>query len=178
MSYTKVSYPADKQEFYQQLKAAAEALTGNVPHLIANLSNLAALLGSAMKEINWVGFYLIPARLPEYFPLKKIKGREERLVVGPFQGLPACIEIPLGRGVCGTAALKDEIQLVEDVHVFPGHIACDSASNSEIVLPIHDQTGVVVGVLDIDSPVFARFDEMDKQGLQEIVKVIETFLQR
>lgn len=175
MSYTKVSYPADKQEFYQQLKAEAEALTGNVPHLIANLSNLAALLGSAMKEINWVGFYLIPARLPEYFPLEKIKGREERLVVGPFQGLPACIEIPLGRGVCGTAALKDEIQLVEDVHAFPGHIACDSASNSEIVIPIHDKTGAVAGVLDIDSPIFSRFDETDKQGLQEIAAVLEKF---
>lgn len=173
MAYKKVTYPADKKEFYRQLKVEAEALTGNIPHLIANLSNLAALLGSAMKEINWVGFYLIPARLPDYFSLEKIRGREECLVVGPFQGLPACIEIPLGRGVCGTAAKKDEIQLVADVHAFPGHIACDSASNSEIVLPIHDKRGTVVGVLDIDSPVFARFDEKDQQGLQEITAVIE-----
>lgn len=176
MMYTNTTYPTEKTAFYQQLKTEADALTKNIPHLIANLSNLAALLGNAMTEINWVGFYLIPARLPEYFPLEKIKGREERLVVGPFQGLPACIEIPVGRGVCGTAAAQNAVQLVPDVHAFPGHIACDSASNSEIVLPIHDKTGAVAGVLDIDSPLLGRFDEQDQTGLLEVVRLIEQLL--
>lgn len=176
MAFEKITYPAEKEAFYTQLKAEAAALTSNIPHLISNLSNLSALLGNALKDINWVGFYLIPACFPEYFPLEKIQGREQRLVVGPFQGLPACIEIPVGRGVCGTAVERDEIMLVPDVHAFPGHIACDSASNSEIVLPIHDRMGRVAGVLDIDSPLLGRFDEEDRLGLMEIVKVIEKFL--
>ena len=97
---------------------------------------------------------------------------DKTLVLGPFQGKTACIRIPLGRGVCGTAAVQDEIQLIADVHAFPGHIACDSASNAEIVLPIH-QNGQVIGVLDIDSPVYNRFDETDKAGLQTLVMILE-----
>lgn len=173
MAFEKVVYPVEKAAFYARLKEEATVLTNNIPHLISNLSNLSALLGNALEDINWVGFYLIPACFPEYFPLEKIKGREERLVVGPFQGLPACIEIPVGRGVCGTAVERDEVMLVPDVHAFPGHIACDSASNSEIVLPIHGHTGRVAGVLDMDSQLLGRFDEEDRQGLLEIVKVIE-----
>ena len=166
-------YPTDKKEFYRQLKAEAESLTGSVPHLIANLSNLSALLGNALQDINWVGFYLIPARFPEYFPVECLGESKERLVVGPFQGLSACIEIPIGRGVCGAAAEQDAVMLVPDVHQFPGHIACDSASNSEIVLPIHNGAGEVAAVLDIDSPLFGRFEEEDREGLLSIVEVIE-----
>lgn len=110
-----------------------------------------------LDNINWAGFYLL---------------EENSLVLGPFQGKPACIEIPLGRGVCGTAALRDETLLVPNVHDFPGHIACDGASNSEIVIPIHN-SGAVIGVLDIDSPVFDRFTEEDKAGLEAFVRIIE-----
>lgn len=173
MQSTRILYPTNKPELYRLLKSQLSALTENVPHLLSNLSNAAALLGSALTDINWVGFYLIPARLPEYFPLEKIPGKENLLILGPFQGLPACIEIPVGRGVCGTAVAQDAVMLVPNVHEFPGHIACDSASNSEIVLPIHDQTGNIVGVLDIDSPILERFDETDKQGLSELVQIIE-----
>ena len=171
-------YPEDKKELYGQLKLEATGLTGSVPHLIANLSNLSALLGNALKDINWVGFYLIPACFPEFFPVEELGESKERLVVGPFQGLPACIEIPIGRGVCGNAVEKDEVMLVKDVHQFPGHIACDSASNSEIVLPIHDTEGKVAAVLDIDSPLLGRFDEEDKEGLLGIIEVIEEMVAR
>lgn len=171
-----ITYPTDKPELYKLLKAQLAALTEDVPHLISNLSNASALLGSALSDINWVGFYLIPSRLPEYFPLDKIPGKENLLVLGPFQGLPACIEIAAGKGVCGTAVAKDSVMLVPNVHEFPGHIACDSASNSEIVLPIHNSDGNVVGVLDIDSPILERFDEEDHIGLLEIVRVLEKLL--
>lgn len=176
MAFKNSIYPTNKKEFYRQLRNEAVALTDGIPHLISNLSNLSALLGNGMKDINWVGFYLIPAHFPEYFPLDQIKESENRLVVGPFQGLPACIEIPIGRGVCGTAAWKDEVMLVANVHEFPGHIACDGASNSEIVLPIHNKNGEVAAVLDIDSPLIGRFDEEDKEGLAKIVHVIEGLL--
>ena len=134
-----------------------EALTQGIPHKIANLANASALLWQELPEINWAGFYILEG---------------ERLILGPFQGKPACIEIPVGKGVCGTAVATGKTQLVKDVHQFPGHIACDSASNSEIVVPIF-QNGTVVGVLDIDSPEFARFDERDQEGLEGFVRVIE-----
>ena len=176
MQTNKITYPAGKQHFYKLLSAQLTALTEDVPHLLSNLSNASALLGSALENINWVGFYLIPSRLPEYFPLDKIPGKEDLLILGPFQGLPACIEIAVGKGVCGAAAAKDSVMLVPNVHEFPGHIACDSASNSEIVLPLHNADGEIVGVLDIDSPVLGRFDEEDRCGLLKIVQVLEKLL--
>ena len=145
---------------YQLLIAQVRALTENVPHKIANLANTSALLWEVLDNLNWVGFYL----------------REgDTLVLGPFQGKVACIEIPMGRGVCGTAAARGETVRVEDVHAFPGHIACDSASNSEIVIPLF-RNGEVVGVLDIDSPILARFTPEDQIGLEAVARVIETFL--
>ena len=142
---------------YQMLNSQVRSLTENVPHRIANLANASAAIWQAMEDINWAGFYIM---------------EEGKLVLGPFQGKPACIEIPVGKGVCGTAVAERKTQLVYDVHQFPGHIACDSASNSEIVLPIH-KDGKVWGVLDIDSPYFSRFTEEDKEGLQKVVAVLE-----
>lgn len=142
---------------YDALIQQAEALIRAVPHRTANLANLSALLNQTLTEINWVGFYLVEG---------------DRLVLGPFQGKPACIEIPFGKGVCGTAAAQDATQLVDDVHAFPGHIACDCDSRSEIVVPMHRGSGVV-GVLDIDSPVRARFTEDDLRGLEALVRRIE-----
>ncbi len=136
------------------------ALTEGIPYEVANLANASALLWQEMPDINWVGFY---------------KMTDGALVLGPFQGKPACIRIEVGRGVCGTAVAEDKVQLVYDVHEFPGHIACDCASNSEIVLPIH-VNGAVWGVLDIDSPFVGRFTEEDRDGLQQVVKVLETIL--
>ncbi len=150
-------YPSDKKECYQLIHAQLKAIFENENHLIPNLSNASALLNVALKEINWVGFYLM------------VNGE---LILGPFQGKTACMHIAVGRGVCGTAVEKDETQLVRDVHEFPGHIACDSASRSEIVIPIHNN-GHVVAVLDIDSPLLARFDEVDKEGLEEVVRILE-----
>lgn len=155
-----MEYSNDKKELYEEVVLQLKGLFEDCPYVIANLSNASALLNQTMKEINWVGFYVME------------KGQ---LVLGPFQGKPACVEIPIGRGVCGTAVKKDEIQLVKNVHEFPGHIACDSASNSEIVLPIH-KDGKVWGVLDIDSPILGRFDEEDRDGLVQVVKVIEEML--
>lgn len=142
---------------YNELCAMLRALTEDVPHRIANLANASALLYEMLPDLNWAGFYLL---------------ENGTLVLGPFQGKTACIEIAVGKGVCGTAATKDAIQRVDDVHRFPGHIACDSASNSEIVLPIH-ANGEIVGVLDIDSPLFGRFTAADEAGLAEFVKVLE-----
>ena len=142
---------------YNALNAQLAALTEGIPHPIANLANAAALLWGSLPELNWAGFYLMEG---------------EKLILGPFQGKTACIEIPLGRGVCGTAAAKDETQLVPDVHAFRGHIACDSASESEIVVPLH-KDGRVVGVLDLDSPVKARFTEADRQGLEAFAAILE-----
>ena len=133
------------------------ALTDGVPHLVTNLSNAAALLYDSLEGLNWAGFYLM---------------RQGKLILGPFQGKPACTEIALGKGVCGTAAAENKTQRVPDVHQFPGHIACDSASNSEIVIPIR-VNGRVVGVLDIDSPLFDRFSQADQAELEEFVGVIE-----
>ena len=145
---------------YTRLNEQLAALVHGVPHRIANLSNAAALLYNTLPDLNWAGFYLMENGL---------------LVLGPFQGKPACIEIPVGRGVCGTAAEEDRTQLVYDVHQFPGHIACDSASNSEIVVPIHGD-GRIVGVLDIDSPRVGRFTEEDRVGLEAFVRVLEAEL--
>ena len=142
---------------YQQLNERLQALTEGVPHEIANLANASALLWETLEDINWAGFYRM---------------EEGQLVLGPFQGKPACIEIPVGRGVCGTAVAKDAAQLVYDVHQFPGHIACDSASNSEIVVPLH-RGGTVVGVLDIDSPLIGRFTEADREGLEAFARILE-----
>ena len=143
---------------YNALCASLRALIGGVPHKIANLANASALIWGALDKINWAGFYLM---------------ENGNLVHNAFQGKPACIEIAVGRGVCGTAVAEKRTQLVPDVHAFPGHIACDGASNSEIVVPLFDKDGEVVGVLDIDSPIFSRFDENDKAGLEEFARIIE-----
>lgn len=153
----RMEYSDNKREMYEEVVLQMKGLFENCPHITANLANASALLNQAMKDINWVGFYLM---------------EEGQLVLGPFQGKPACVEIKAGKGVCGTAVAKDEIMLVKNVHEFPGHIACDGASNSEIVLPIR-VNGRVAGVLDIDSPLLARFDEEDKAGLEKVVQVIE-----
>lgn len=142
---------------YTLLCSQLRALTEGVPHFVANLANASALLWHSMEDLNWAGFYLM---------------EDGQLVLGPFQGKTACIEIPVGKGVCGTAAARRTTQLVPDVHVFPGHIACDSASNSEIVVPIL-KNGEVAAVLDIDSPSLNRFDEADRAGLEQFVKVLE-----
>ncbi|MBR2045871.1 MAG: GAF domain-containing protein [Agathobacter sp.] len=171
-----INYPEQKAELYHLLEGQVKAMVEYSPHLISNLANISAALGSALKNINWVGFYLIPKHFPAYFDLDKIQGKEELLIVGPFQGLPACVEIQIGKGVCGTAVAQNSVMLVPNVHEFPGHIACDCASNSEIVLPLHNANGDVVGVLDIDSPLLERFDEDDKLGLLKVVSIIETML--
>ena len=145
---------------YGSLAAQVAALTEGIPYEVANLANAAAAIWEAMADINWAGFY------------KMVDGA---LVLYPFQGKSACIRIPVGKGVCGTAVAEDKLQLVEDVHQFPGHIACDSASNSEIVIPIH-KDGAVWGVLDIDSPYFSRFTEADARGLRKVVDVLEQIL--
>ena len=129
-----------------------------MPHRIANLANAAALLYHSLDGLNWAGFYLLEG---------------DALVLGPFQGRPACIEIPVGRGVCGTAVAEGRTQLVPDVHQFPGHIACDSASNSEIVVPIRAD-GKIVGVLDLDSPHIGCFTGEDRAGLEEFVRILES----
>ena len=145
---------------YELTAQQLSALTEGVPYEVANLANASALLWQELPDINWVGFY---------------KMNDGALVLGPFQGKPACIQIPVGRGVCGTAVAEDKVQLVYDVHQFPGHIACDCASNSEIVLPIHVK-GEIWGVLDIDSPHIGRFTEVDKEGLLKVVEVLEKIL--
>ena len=143
---------------YKSLNAQLSGLVHGVPHRTANLANAAALLYHTLDDLNWAGFYLL---------------EQDILVLGPFQGKPACIEIPVGRGVCGTAAAEGKTQLVRNVHQFPGHIACDSASNSEIVVPIR-AGGNIVGVLDIDSPCVGRFTEEDQAGLEEFVRLLES----
>ena len=142
---------------YKLLCLSLRSLIENVPHPVANLANASALLWDTLEDINWAGFYLMEG---------------DTLVLGPFQGKPACIEIGPGKGVCGAAAARNETQLVEDVHVFPGHIACDSASNSEIVVPLRRADGSVFGVLDIDSPLFGRFTEDDRAGLENFAAIL------
>lgn len=150
-------FPAEKETLYPLLREQMHSLTDGIPHLVANLANASALLNEALDDVNWVGFYLMEAG---------------RLVLGPFQGRAACIEIPVGKGVCGTAVERDELMLVENVHQFPGHIACDSASNSEVVMPLH-ANGKVVAVLDIDSPTVGRFTQADREGLLLLRPVLE-----
>ena len=145
---------------YQLLCAELRALTDGIPYETANLANASALLWDSLENINWAGFY---------------KMEDGALVLGPFQGKPACIRIEVGKGVCGTAVAENATQRVADVHAFPGHIACDSASNSEIVVPIRVD-GKVWGVLDIDSPLFDRFSPADQAGLEAFVRVIENIL--
>ena len=147
---------------YEALCMKLSALLDGVPHRIANLANASALIYESLEDLNWAGFYLLEG---------------ETLVLGPFQGRPACIEIPLGRGVCGTAAQTGQTQLVPDVHLFPGHIACDSASNSEIVVPLRVD-GKVVGVLDLDSPWPGRFTDEDQAGLEAVGEIVSQMLTR
>ena len=145
---------------YKAIAQQVSALVEGVPYEVANLANVSALLWQELPRINWVGFY---------------KMTDGALVLGPFQGKPACIRIEVGKGVCGTAVAEDRTQLVYDVHQFPGHIACDCASNSEIVVPVRVK-GEIWGVLDIDSPEIGRFTEADQVGLEEIVGILEQVL--
>ena len=147
---------ADKATLYRDLAQALEALIGDEMDPIANMANAAGLIFESLPDLNWAGFY------------RNVGGE---LVLGPFQGRPACIRIPFGTGVCGVAAETGEVQRVEDVHAFPGHIACDSASNSEIVLPLL-RDGKLLGVLDLDSPKHARFDDQDEAGLRRLADII------
>jgi L-methionine (R)-S-oxide reductase len=154
-------YKGSRQENYELVKKQLQALLHGETNQIANLSNTSALLNQFLDRINWVGFYLMD--------------ENNELVLGPFQGLPACVRIPLGKGVCGTSAKNRETLRVEDVHQFPGHIACDAASNSEIVIPLM-KDGKLLGVLDIDSPEKNRFDELDQVQLEEITAILVNYL--
>ena len=147
---------------YDILCEKLRALTGGVPYRIANLSNASALLFAELEDLNWAGFYFLEGG---------------KLVLGPFQGKPACIEIEVGRGVCGTAVQEGKTQLVPDVHLFPGHIACDSASNSEIVVPLR-VNDAIVGVLDLDSPWPGRFTKEDQAGLEAAAEILSQMLLR
>lgn len=152
------TYPADAKTFYTLLHEQLTALLDPSLPQVSNLANASALLFYALRDINWAGFYLM---------------HQGALVLGPFQGKVACTRIAIGKGVCGTAVSENHILCVPDVHAFPGYIACDSASNSEIVLPLHDASGNVAAVLDIDSPQPARFGSDDVYGLDEIARLIE-----
>ena len=145
---------------YKLLCKQLKALTDGVPHPISNLANASALLWQSLPDLNWAGFYILDG---------------DKLVLGPFQGKPACIEIPLGKGVCGAAAATGKTVVVADVHTFDGHIACDSASNSEIVVPLFVK-GALYGVLDVDSPLFNRFSEIDKLGLERFAEILQSNL--
>ncbi|MCJ8009598.1 GAF domain-containing protein [Lederbergia wuyishanensis] len=153
-------YSEDRIKNYELVTKQLVALLDGEPNQIANLSNASALLNQFLDRINWVGFYLM---------------ENNELVLGPFQGLPACVRIPLGRGVCGTAAANKETIVVADVNLFPGHIACDAASQSEIVIPLI-KDGTIIGVLDIDSPEKNRFDELDKEYLEKFVEKLMLFI--
>jgi GAF domain-containing protein len=153
--FTASTLSGSKPEQYAQLAEQARALLHGESDRIANAANLSALIYHALPNLNWAGFYFFD-------------GTE--LVVGPFQGLPACVRIPLDKGVCGAAATTRQTQRIEDVHAFPGHIACDSASNSELVVPLV-KDGALVGVLDLDSPVHARFDVVDQEGLETVARL-------
>jgi len=152
------SLPADTpdEERYRELANAADALTDGESDAVANMANLAALIWSFVPDLNWAGFY-------------RVMGDE--LVLGPFVGRPACIRIPFGQGVCGTAAASGETQRIEDVHAFPGHIACDGASASELVVPVM-RDGQVIAVIDLDSPDKARFRESDSRGIEALAERI------
>ncbi|MGB3261368.1 GAF domain-containing protein [Paenisporosarcina sp.] len=154
--FEKAAYAGNTEQQYNMLGKQLDALLSGESNVMANLSNASALLNQFFDRINWVGFYMMD-------------GGE--LVLGPFQGLPACVRIPVGRGVCGTTVAKKETLVVPDVHAFPGHIACDAASQSEIVVPMI-KNGEVIGVLDIDSPEKDRFHEEDRQGLEQFVSIL------
>ncbi len=160
MSFASIPLTGSKPEQYAQLAAQAQALFAGEQDHIANAANLSALIYHALPDLNWVGFYFFD-------------GNE--LVVGPFQGLPACIRIPLDKGVCGAAATTRQTQRVADVHAFPGHIACDSASRSELVMPLALE-GALIGVFDLDSPVPGRFDVDDQAGLETIAALFVSTL--
>ncbi|MCR4955861.1 MAG: GAF domain-containing protein [Lachnospiraceae bacterium] len=145
---------------YGILNKQLQSLIEDEHHFIPNMANASALLYGSLKDLNWAGFYLMD---------------QGELMLGPFQGNTACIRIKLGKGVCGTAAKEDKVMRVEDVHQFEGHIACDCASNSEIVVPIH-KNGEIFGVLDIDSPLVGRFTEEDEKGLVEFVSILEKYI--
>lgn len=151
-----IASDAPKAELYSELLKAADALTADEPDGVANMANVAALLWQFLPDLNWAGFY-------------RMLGDE--LVLGPFQGKAACIRIPLDKGVCGAAARTSTSQLVEDVHAFPGHIACDAASRSELVVPVV-QGDTVIAVIDLDSPLPARFDDEDRQGIESLAVLL------
>jgi L-methionine (R)-S-oxide reductase len=153
---------APKPQQYRDAIASLEAMLDGETDALANLANASGLLAEALDGINWVGFYLLRGGGD---------GTSGELVLGPFQGKPACVRIPLGQGVCGTAAARRETLVVADVHAFPGHIACDAASRSEIVVPIV-RDGALLGVLDVDAPTPARFDEGDREGLEGFVRAL------
>lgn len=148
---------SEKNETYRLLLEQGKALLEHETDMIANMANLSALIFNSLPELNWAGFYIM---------------RNGELVLGPFQGQVACVRIPVGKGVCGTCVATGEIQRVADVHAFPGHIACDAASNSEIVLPVR-HNNEIIAVLDIDSPISNRFDEVDQAGLTQLVQLFE-----
>lgn len=156
MMFTQLDYTGSLAQQYELVAKQLDALCAGELDAIANYSNAAALLNTFLTDINWVGFYFM---------------KDGELVLGPFQGLPACVRIAVGRGVCGTAVAKRQTQLVEDVHAFPGHIACDGATNAELVVPII-KNGDVIGVLDIDSPIKGRFTTEDQQGIERFVSVL------
>jgi GAF domain-containing protein len=160
MTYDFRIVAADKETLYRDLAAALESLVSGEPDAIANMANAAALIFETLPDVNWVGFY------------RNVGGE---LIVGPFQGRPACIRIPFGSGVCGAAAATRQVQRIEDVHAFPGHIACDSASNSEIVVPLI-RDGELIGVLDIDSPNTGRFTEEDEAGVVKLAQILSGVL--
>lgn len=147
----------NKSSFYQELYQQVNALIVDEPDVIANMANISALLFEQLSDVNWVGFYRVQAN---------------ELILGPFQGKVACIRIPVGKGVCGTAVSEATTQRIDDVHAFSGHIACDAASNAELVIPVR-VNGNVIAVLDIDSTVFNRFDQCDQQGLEKIINLFE-----
>ncbi|XKE95954.1 GAF domain-containing protein [Metaplanococcus flavidus] len=158
--FTQTDYSGTRTEQYSMLCKQLDALLTGETNRIANLSNAAALLNQFLERINWAGFYLM---------------EDGELVLGPFQGLPACVRIQVGRGVCGTAVAEKKTMLVEDVHQFPGHIACDAASRSEIVIPLV-KDGEVIGVLDIDSPELSRFTQEDQDGLEAFTEILMNHL--
>lgn len=154
--FSQTTYSGSSLDQYTMLGKQLDALLEGESNLIANLSNASALLNQFLERINWVGFYLM---------------EDGELVLGPFQGLPACVRIQVGKGVCGTAVAEKKTMLIEDVHAFPGHIACDAASQSEIVIPLI-KDGSVIGVLDIDSPELSRFTKEDQEGLELFTEVL------
>ncbi|WP_281658333.1 GAF domain-containing protein [Halobacillus sp. Cin3] len=158
--FQSMTYSGTKEQQYDLLNKQLKALIEDEKDDVANLSNASSLLNQFLDDVNWVGFYV---------------WKEDELVLGPFQGMPACVRIPSGRGVCGTAVAERKVQRVEDVHAFPGHIACDAASQSEIVVPIL-KNGDIYGVLDIDSPSKGRFDKVDEQKLVEFVETLQNYI--